>query len=95
MKKITLENDFHNTSINLIPILDLANEFGGDELHLSRRQVRRAREALCGVSGCTCSGNAGTRGSQRFDIWMQDDGSAIVYHDALAPDGIIVPGEFL
>jgi len=52
MNTITLTNEFHNTSINLVP------GPGG----LSPRQVTRARRALCGIAGCTCGGDCGERG---------------------------------
>ena len=51
-RTITLINDFHNTDVTLRPR-------GG---WLSKDQVRRARRMLCGVTGCTCGGNAGERG---------------------------------
>jgi len=52
---ITLRNDFHNTEIRLRADV-------GDEL--TSAQIKRARNALCGIEGCTCSGDAGQRGKQ-------------------------------
>ncbi len=59
MKKITLTNDFHNTELNVVP----------QNGKLSVSQIKRAKRALCGVSGCACSGDIGTRGRQNgFEI---------------------------
>lgn len=70
MKKITLTNNFHNTSINLI----LSNHN-----RLSLRQVRRARETLCGMKDCHCSGDAGERGEGNPMIYIEPgDDYAIV-----------------
>ncbi|MCP5415267.1 MAG: hypothetical protein H6961_11755 [Chromatiaceae bacterium] len=52
---ITLKNDFHNTEVRLQADI-------GDEL--TPAQIRRAKQALCGIDGCTCSGDAGERGQQ-------------------------------
>ncbi len=54
--KLTLKNNFHSTSVEL--------ECSGGRL--SAKQVANARKTLCGVSGCTCGGNAGERGPQRL-----------------------------
>ena len=58
MKQITLTNDFHGTSVNVVPVNGL----------LSASQVARARRALCGSRDCQCGGYAGTRGRQRWAI---------------------------
>jgi hypothetical protein len=60
--KITLTNDFHGTSINLIL---------GPHDRLSLRQVRRAREALCGTADCQCGGPAGERGGSNPLIYLE------------------------
>lgn len=52
--RITLTNDFHNTEA----VLRVNSE------SLSPAQVKRAKRLLCGVEGCTCSGEAGERGAQ-------------------------------
>lgn len=52
MNKITLTNDFHGTTINLVLRAG----------RLSPRQIRRAWRALCGIADCCCSGEAGQRG---------------------------------
>jgi hypothetical protein len=52
---ITINNDFHGTSINLRANI-------GDEL--TESQIKRARSALCPVSCCTCGGPIGERGKQ-------------------------------
>lgn len=58
--KLTLVNDFHRTSVNLV---------SKDERTLSPRQVKRARKALCGIDGCTCGGDLGERGNNPV-IWV-------------------------
>jgi len=60
---LTLRNNFHNTTcrVNVKP---------GEVL--SYHQLRRARFHLCGIDGCTCSNETGTRGQQ----W-QTDGSVV------------------
>jgi len=56
MTKITLTNDFHGTSVNLVT----------SGKALSARQVRRSWKALCGYKGCACSNAAGTRGRGQY-----------------------------
>lgn len=56
-KKITLTNDFHNTSVNLLVDDDPKKDY-----HLSPGQARRARKTLCGIDGCSCSDEIGVRG---------------------------------
>lgn len=51
---IILRNSFHGTTVSL------RAEYGQE---LSHSQIRRARNTLCGVNGCTCGGNLGERGS--------------------------------
>jgi len=63
MQKITLTNDFHNSSVNLVP-------YKGT---LSAGQVKRAKRALCGVSECSCSDELGQRGPQAFGVEVQQD----------------------
>ena len=58
MYKITLTNDFHNTSVTLRMISRFP----------TANQVRRAKKALCGFRSCTCSGVLGTRGFQEHAI---------------------------
>lgn len=52
---ITIRNDFHSTEIRLRADV-------GDEL--TPAQIKRAKNALCGIDGCTCSGDTGERGKQ-------------------------------
>jgi hypothetical protein len=54
MKKIVLTNDYHNAEVRLMP----------KDNKLSIRQIKRAKRVLCGVDGCTCSNEFGTRGRQ-------------------------------
>lgn len=67
MRKITLTNDFHNTEVTL----NLR-----DGKNLSPGQVKKARNTLCGIKGCTCSGAVGTRGWDNPEIEVRQDGSA-------------------
>ena len=53
-RKITLTNNFHNTSVNLMVEND----------RLTLNQIKRAKRQLCGCKGCCCSGEIGTRGTQ-------------------------------
>ena len=54
--KVILRNDFHDSEA-------VVRTRGG---RLTRRQVRRARRKLCGISTCTCGNAVGTRGLQRL-----------------------------
>lgn len=54
MAKVTLTNDFHNSQV----VVQLKGSF------LTEYQTKRAKTALCGISGCTCSGATGIRGTQ-------------------------------
>ena len=56
--KITLYNDFHNTSIALYA--------KGNKLTIG--QVKKAQKELCGIAGCCCSGEFGVRGQQDWHI---------------------------
>ncbi len=51
----TLRNDFHGTSVRVR---------GGE---MSRATVNRVKRTLCGIKGCTCSGQLGTRGEQECE----------------------------
>lgn len=64
MKTITLTNDFHGQSVTLR--LGQRNARGG--WPLSQGQIRRARQELCGIAGCTCGGLLGERGRQDVEI---------------------------
>ena len=54
--KVTVQNAYHNTRASVRPG------------KLTPRQVERTKRALCGVSGCRCSGPLGTRGPQTCNI---------------------------
>ena len=63
--KITLRNDFHNSSVTLNA--DVRSHIHNvATAYLSTGQIRRAKQELCGIDGCTCSGEAGTRGRQEL-----------------------------
>ena len=53
--KITLQNDFHGTTVKLMA----ERQPGG--LFITHSQAQRARRELCGIKGCTCSGPTGQR----------------------------------
>lgn len=59
--KITLTNNFHGTSVEIVTRKT-------NTTRISESQRRKAKAALCGISGCTCSGPFGTRGHQEFDV---------------------------
>lgn len=60
---ITITNDFHNSSVTLRVNLGQ---------WLSKSQIQRARNTLCGISGCTCGGNLSERGRQAVEIDVAD-----------------------
>lgn len=66
MSRVTLTNDFHNTSTTLI-CETLSHIYGEVTIRPSVNQIRRAKKALCGISGCTCSDDAGCRGPQQHN----------------------------
>ena len=59
--KITLKNDFHNTEITLIAKNGM----------LSTGQVKKSKKTLCGIAGCTCGDELGTRGNQDLPEGME------------------------
>jgi len=66
MTTVTLRNEFHGSEVTL--------RVNSMPCELSASQVRRARNTLCGISGCTCGGPLGERGPQdvRVDYIDQD-----------------------
>jgi hypothetical protein len=65
---VKLINDFHHTT-HTIRV--------ADDFRLTRRQVRRAKAALCGMRGCCCSNAIGMRGCVDDDA---DSGLEFVEH---------------
>lgn len=63
---ITLKNDFHNTEV-LLRAEVLSHIHHTATAYLTTGQIKRAKRELCGIAGCTCSGEAGTRGPQMLD----------------------------
>jgi hypothetical protein len=61
-KMITLKNDFHGTKVNLKPHNGL----------LTKHQIKRAWQTLCGIHGCTCGNDLGMRGSNQTVFVKQD-----------------------
>ena len=63
---ITLRNDFHNSEVTLRAEV-LSHIHHTATAYLTIGQIKRAKRELCGIAGCTCSGDAGTRGPQAID----------------------------
>ncbi len=60
MKNLVLKNDFHNSEVTLR--VNHAGEIEVDDvIKLSAGQVKKAQNTLCGIDGCLCSGELGTR----------------------------------
>ena len=59
--KVTISNDFHGTSTKT------------SQGRKTESQMKAIKRRLCGVSGCTCSDDIGSRGHQ-----PQGDGSRLV-----------------
>ncbi len=63
-KYVLLSNDYHDTQCVVSP------DSSG---YININQMRRAKKILCGIPGCTCSGNLGTRGPQDVEIEIDYD----------------------
>ena len=70
MKKISLTNDFHNTSATLHPQMVTSGRFTG-YYRISRRSTLRLRSKLCGSTDCSCGGIFGERGGLPLDVVAQ------------------------
>jgi hypothetical protein len=70
--RLILKNDFHNTSVRL----DVRPKHG--YLRLSEYQIKRAKKALCGVLGCTCSNTVGMRGPNDYEFFPEYTGGGIL-----------------
>ena len=57
MKTVTLKNNFHNTECKV--------KMKKDQNILTRSQMRRVNQVLCGKSDCNCGA---VRGPQDFDF---------------------------
>jgi len=77
--KITLTNDFHNTSVNLV----VADHEGGDTVKISASQYYRARRELCGITDCCCGG------TRKSDYILDHDGGRI--HGGDVRFGVLTP----
>jgi hypothetical protein len=66
MNKVTLVNDFHNTTVTLM-CETLSHIWNEVTIYPSEAQIRRAKKTLCGIDGCTCSSDAGCRGPQKHN----------------------------
>jgi len=78
MTKITLTNDFHNTSVNLV----VTDHGPGDTVVISDGQYRRARRELCGMAECRCGGT-----------YSDDHGDHILCRDAEDREAYILTAE--
>ncbi len=79
--KIRLSNDFHGSEV--VARAKVICESGQLIIcELSARQVKHVQQKLCGVSGCSCSGDLGTRGRQYYnECDVHQDGSATLYYN--------------
>jgi hypothetical protein len=66
MTTVTLTNDFHNTSVNLRCEV-LSHIHSEATIYPTAGQIAKAKKALCGIDGCTCSNDAGIRGRQEHN----------------------------
>lgn len=65
IRRLTVRNDFHNTSYTLRLPRSL------ERVSLSSHQRRRCRRALCGIVECLCGGELGERGQQEADFEIE------------------------
>lgn len=70
---ITLTNTFHGTAAAVRPMVTHTDHLGNRFLGLSHRQVLRARRKLCGISRCSCGGQAGERGGRYWVALTNQD----------------------
>lgn len=75
-KKFTFTNNFHSSEA-----VCLAKRNTDGSCYLSKDQVSRARNKLCGVKGCTCAQNIiGERSCRSpVEVRANQDGSANIY----------------
>lgn len=69
MSKITLINDYHNTTTNVI-----YKKTPNHRPYLTANQVNRAEKALCGMSDCKCGGVRGGKWALDYNgdgAWLQ------------------------
>jgi len=70
-KKLVLKNDFHNTEATFRVQHNGEVEID-DIITLSANQIRKSQKLLCGIDGCSCSGELGTRAE-----WHELDGEEV------------------
>lgn len=68
MKTVTIHNDFHNTKVTMRC---------QDDGEVSRPQVKKIWQTLCGIPECTC-GRAGIR-DHRIAIYLWKDGRGTLW----------------
>lgn len=82
--KITIANDFHNTEKNL-----LARVRTDGAVLISRNQAKACKNTLCGINGCTCGDDIGSRPSVCESINPDDDGLIEVFVEPeMVMDGV-------
>lgn len=70
--RLTFENDFHDTTATAYGFF----KEGSDAIYITRRQVKRLHDALCGSPDCTCGDIAGCRPEMVADepgFWCEVD----------------------
>lgn len=70
---MTLTNDFHNTSVSIRP-----RNLRGNQFEVASATVARWARKLCPSTGCTCSGELGTRGRNPVAIVDQHEGRVLL-----------------
>jgi len=69
MKKITLQNNFHNAEVSV--------HLKDEQTHLSPSQTRRVEKTLCGMDDCHCGTVRGPQDG--FDVeWAYNDVLVII-----------------
>ncbi len=66
MTNVTLTNDFHGTEVTIRTEV-LSHIWHTSTIRPTLGQIKRAKRVLCGIDGCTCSGDLGTRGPQELN----------------------------
>lgn len=69
--KITLSNDFHNTSASVFLKKITDGRFAG-KYKLSASQAKRLKSRLCPHKDCKCGGVFGQRGGFNLDVINMD-----------------------
>lgn len=70
--KIKLSNNFHGTEVFLI----------AKNNRISKGQIKRARNELCGLQSCICGDEAGLRGPQEVHLVYDCKGAKVFTQDS-------------